>query len=151
VSIGARAAQLVSERCNSPSHTALSKLLCLPLKGAYVLYLGVDCDAVRSSARGLAKCQLMRASRAPELDDSSPWEATHGRRRCGTARTDAAAHSHLARRKPSAGSRTEAYKEVWTGRCDWDCYSVLTRVARLGPLWTPARAELWGRALTGGV
>jgi hypothetical protein len=32
------------------------------------------------------------------------------------------------------GSLTEAYKVVWTGRCDWDCDSVLTRVARLGLL-----------------
>jgi hypothetical protein len=27
--------QLMSERCHSPSHTALSKLLCLPLKGLH--------------------------------------------------------------------------------------------------------------------
>ena len=30
------------------------------------------------------------------------------------------------------GSLTEAYKVVWTGRCDWDCDSVLARIARLG-------------------
>src|ERR1700730_6912543 len=57
----------------------------------------------------------------------------------------------LAQRWPSTGSRTEAYKVVWTGRCDWDCDSVLTRVGGSGSLWTPARAELWGRSLTGGV
>ena len=34
----------------------------------------------------------------------------------------------------------EANKVVWTGRCDWDCDSVLTRVGGLGLLWTrPAR------------
>jgi len=34
----------------------------------------------------------------------------------------------LAQRWPSTGSRTEAYKVVWTGRCDWDCDSVLARL-----------------------
>jgi hypothetical protein len=46
---------------------------------------------------------------------------------------------------PSTGSWTEAYKVVWTERCDWDCDSVLARIARLGLLY----GQLWGRWLTG--
>ncbi len=42
-------------------------------------------------------------------------------------------------------------KVVWTGRCDWDCDSVLARIARLGLLYGHRSGELWGRSLTGGV
>jgi len=34
---GARAAQFAPERCHSPSHTALSKLVHMPLKGLHTL------------------------------------------------------------------------------------------------------------------
>src|SRR5260221_13529606 len=62
-------------------------------------------------------------------------EATHGRRRCGIPAgrpTSAAAHGQLGSALAFDGQWTEAYKEVWTGRCDWDCDSVLA-----APLWTP--------------
>src|SRR5260370_1349585 len=86
----------------------------------------------------------MRASRAAELDDSNPlgWVAFLKRHtddplwntsgRPTSARTLLPPTAILAQRWPSTGSRTEAYNVVWTGRCDWDCDSVLARIARLG-------------------
>src|SRR6266404_8105084 len=73
----------------------------------------------------------------------------------------AAAHGHLGSALAFDGSRTEAYKVLWTGRCDWDCDSVLARIARLGLLYGHRSGEnqggvnrflrkLWGRSLTEG-
>ena len=43
------------------------------------------------------------------------------------------------------GSRTEAHvKVVWTGRCDWDCDSVLARIARLGSFMDTDPAKIRG-------
>ena len=47
----------------------------------------------------------------------------------------AAAHGQLGSALAFDGQWTEAYKIVWTGRCDWDCDSVLARIARLGLLY----------------
>src|ERR1019366_5185565 len=52
---------------------------------------------------------------------------------------------------PSTGSRTEAYKVVWTGRCDWDCDSVLARIARSGSFMdTGPRGAMGSLAYGGG-
>src|ERR1017187_9278608 len=78
----------------------------------------------------------MRASRAAELNDSNPWaHLALGWVAFLKRHTDAAVVEYqrvpdispnfAAARWPSTGSRTEAYKVVWTGRCDWDCDSVL--------------------------
>src|SRR5258706_11931012 len=87
---------------------------------------------------------------------SSAWlggfpEATHGRRRCGIPagarhqpETLLPLTAILAQRSPSTGSRTEAYQVVWTRRCDWDCDSVLTRIARLGLLYGHRSSENQG-------
>ena len=99
----------------------------------------------------------MRASRAAELDDSNPWahlalgwvaflkRHTDDSGRPTSARTLLPPTAILAQRWPSTGSRTEAYKVVWTGRCDWDCDSVLARIARLGLLDGHRSGENQGR------
>src|SRR5258708_3203729 len=99
----------------------------------------------------------MRASRAAEPDDGNPWAQlalglvaflnghTEGNGRPAPARTLLAPTAILAQRRASTGSRTEAYKVVWTGRCDWDCDRVLARIARLGLLDEHRSGENQGR------
>ena len=85
----------------------------------------------------------MRASRAAELDDSNPWAhlalgwVAFLKRHTDDAvveyqRAPDISPNFAAARWSSTASRTEAYKVVWTGRCDWDCDSVLARIARSG-------------------
>src|SRR5450759_4722271 len=98
----------------------------------------------------------MRASRAAELHDSNPW--AHLALGWVKRHTDDAVVEYVGGSKvrpswlsgwPSTGSRTEAYKVVWTGRCDWDCDSVLARIARLGLLYGHPRGAM-GSSLTEG-
>src|SRR5450759_2977154 len=93
----------------------------------------------------------MRASRAAELHDSNPW--AHLALGFLKRHTDDAVVEYVGGSKvrpswlsgwPSTGSRTEAYKVVWTGRCDWDCDSVLARIARLGSFMDTDPAKIRG-------
>src|SRR5450759_4987682 len=97
----------------------------------------------------------MRASRAAELHDSNPW--AHLALGFLKRHTDDAVVEYVGGSKvrpswlsgwPSTGSRTEAYKVVWTGRCDWDCDSVLARIARLGSFMDTDPAKISGGITT---